>query len=389
MENKLQHGMDQLVRKIINDRNRNKTYQIPKSIGSMIAKMINESGVMKRWSSFEKVRIELDTYQTFPYVRFIPPKMLPVTVRSMLSGKMNMVKYLRGTNEIHIKMSPRVLHNIRRSGDLIAFLKTAIEFYDRRVPTAGDLLIRHGMQLDRNIKNLIADTNLRGLFEFPIRLLMSFEDVQVENYRKVFSIKKSDIKILCTFIDGLGTKYKATDRSKFRLVGDVKELAKRMNESYVISHDELKQFSEALDIYANNGYQKEIAQYDHRFAEGCLDLDPPSNRVKYYREIFGGVKKLKKIPKDLIPYIQIETENIASANDKMMLATYTLGKIEIVEWYIALIDSESKKYIVPHSKEYLIVIRTQLLACYKKIMDVKIRGDRPLIDIQYPAGYEG
>ena len=108
--------------------------------------------------------------------------------------------------------------------------------------------------------------------------------------------------------------------------------------------------------------------------------------------MFFGVKKLKKIPKDLVPYIQIETEAIETANDKMMLASYTLSKIEIVEWYIELLsttDERSRKYVVPHTKPYLETIRTQLLICYKNIMKVKIERNKPLIDIDYPKGYEG
>ena len=69
--------------------------------------------------------------------------------------------------------------------------------------------------------------------------------------------------------------------------------------------------------------------------------------------MFNKPKKLKKIPSDLVSYIQIETEAIKDANDKM--------------------------------------VRDQLMACHKAIMGVKITNpnDRPLLDIKYPKGYEG
>lgn len=41
-------------------------------------------------------------------------------------------------------------------------------------------------------------------------------------------------------------------------------------------------------------------------------------------------KTLKKIPADLVPYIQIETEAIKDANDKMMISSYYLQKLEYV-----------------------------------------------------------
>lgn len=102
-------------------------------------------------------------------------------------------------------------------------------------------------------------------------------------------------------------------------------------------------------------------------------------------------RKLKRIPVDLVSYIQIETESICNANDKMMIASYCLNKLELVNWYIQLLEVGSKKYIVPQSKEYLEVVRNQLVECHRQIMQVKISppGSRPIIDIQYPKGYEG
>ena len=102
-------------------------------------------------------------------------------------------------------------------------------------------------------------------------------------------------------------------------------------------------------------------------------------------------KKLKKIPSDLVSYIQIETEAIRDYNDKMMISSYCLGKLELVNWYIELLEVGSKKYIVPQSKAYLETVRDQLMECHRQIMSVKIAkpGDRPILDIKYPKGYEG
>ncbi len=102
-------------------------------------------------------------------------------------------------------------------------------------------------------------------------------------------------------------------------------------------------------------------------------------------------KKLKKIPSDLVSYIQIETEAIKDANDKMMISSYCLHKLDVVNWYLELLEAGSKKYIVPQGRAHLESIRDQLLECHKQIMGVKIRNskDRPIIDIKYPKGYEG
>ncbi len=103
------------------------------------------------------------------------------------------------------------------------------------------------------------------------------------------------------------------------------------------------------------------------------------------------MKKLKRIPADLVSYIQIETEAIKDANDKMMISSYCLSKQELVNWYLELLRVGSNKYCVTQSKEYLEAVRDDLMACHKAIMATKIAkpGDRPLIDINYPKGYEG
>lgn len=103
------------------------------------------------------------------------------------------------------------------------------------------------------------------------------------------------------------------------------------------------------------------------------------------RNFFGKKKKLKKIPYDLVSYIQIETETIEDADDKMMIASYCLGKLQLVEWYIQLIDTNNPNYIVPQTREQLVMIRDQLKECHKEIMKVKIKrpGERPLFDIRY------
>ena len=102
-------------------------------------------------------------------------------------------------------------------------------------------------------------------------------------------------------------------------------------------------------------------------------------------------KKLKRIPYDLVSYIQIETEAIRDANDKMMISSYCLGKLKTVDWYIELLRMGSNKYTVPHSLSELESIQSQLRACHKEIMSVKIQNpnNRPLLDIKYPKGYEG
>ena len=105
--------------------------------------------------------------------------------------------------------------------------------------------------------------------------------------------------------------------------------------------------------------------------------------------MFGRPKKLKRIPSDLVSYIIIEGEAIKDANDKQMISSYCLGKLDLVNWYIDVLDAGDGRYIVPHSRAQLERIRDELREAHKQIMAVKIKNpqDRPIIEIKYPKGY--
>jgi len=105
--------------------------------------------------------------------------------------------------------------------------------------------------------------------------------------------------------------------------------------------------------------------------------------------MFGRPKKLKRIPSDLVSYIIIEGEAIKDANDKQMISSYCLGKLDLVNWYIDILDAKDDRYVVPHSRAQLERIREELQEAHKQIMAVKIKNpqDRPIIEIKYPKGY--
>jgi len=88
--------------------------------------------------------------------------------------------------------------------------------------------------------------------------------------------------------------------------------------------------------------------------------------------MFEKKKKLKKIPSDLVSYIMIETEAIKDSNDKMMISSYCLHKLDVVNWYLELLEEGSKKYKVPQSKAHLEMVRDQLMECHKRIMSTEM-----------------
>jgi hypothetical protein len=105
--------------------------------------------------------------------------------------------------------------------------------------------------------------------------------------------------------------------------------------------------------------------------------------------IFNGVHKLKKIDPADIDYIGLKVNDIRSNDDKIMIVSYIYNKLDIIDYYIALIDSKSPKYSIPHSKESLIQMRNTLDKYRIDAINRKIPEVSYGINIQYPTGYEG
>jgi hypothetical protein len=361
---------------------------VTQSIGNTYENIINQH-LLKAWThNFKSIRIKILNYQTFHTVEFVPPKMERTFIKRFVEGKDTVDDLVRSKREIVIKISPRVFHTIKKEEDVYHFFKQAILYYDQKIGHAGQQLMSEVIKLDGKMKHLIANTNLRGLVEFPLTLLFRFSDVNMHQYKNTFKLEQKDIKALRQFIKNITSRYKAPEKERGQIVRDVRDLVKQLNECF-LDNPACTYLPEAVDMLMKDGYKKESCSYEDSFINEQWDRTPSKDpQANYYLEFFG-VKKLKKIPKDLVPYIQIETEAIETANDKMMLASYTLGKIEIVEWYLEILSVGSTKYQVPHTKPYLEAIRTQLLICYKNIMNVKIERNKPIIDIKYPKGYEG
>ena len=384
-----------LSQDIINKTKNDKSYKVTQYTANIYANIITKN-LLPKWSSgYRKLSITLDSYQSFFTFEFKIPNMSQDFISRFINGREPINAFLHRIPEIRIKMSPRIFHTMENPDDAYNFFKAAVKYYDSKIEKYSRSLTSEIMKLNHSMKHLISTTKLSGIVTYPMQLLFVFDDVHMNN-PKTFELSDSDIKAINQFIKNIYSRYAAPEKEKKQIIEDVKEMVKELREACDQSDNlrDLYYLPEAVETYLFGGYNDLIERANWIFENDQVDIEatnaPKDPEVKYLQEKFG-VKKLKKIPTDLVAYITIETEAIETPNDKMMIASYCLSKIEIVEWYIELLEVGSKKYVVPHSKPYLENIRTQLLACYKKIMDTKVstNKDRPIIDIQYPKGYEG
>lgn len=104
---------------------------------------------------------------------------------------------------------------------------------------------------------------------------------------------------------------------------------------------------------------------------------------------FNRVHKLKRIDPADIDYIGLEVNNIKCNDDRMMIVTYIYNKLDIIDYYLSILDSGSKKYQVPHTREQLIAMRQTLEKYRLDALNRKLPTIDYGVNIQFPAGYEG
>lgn len=380
-----------LAQSIIND-NQRKSYRVNTYTVNCISNIISKSLLPKWAHGYRRFTIILDNKTKGKILEFKVPKFGYDFIGRFIDGREPLNAFLHRIPEIKVRMTPAIFDTLTEPEQLVTFFKKLINYYDAKVDTYSIALMREVRRLNPGVKELIRTTSLSGLVTIPLMNLFVFSDVDMSD-TSIFTVSKEEINTLNKFIKEMVSKYKSPAEEKNKILSELKNMINEFKESGVdISC--LTGFTAMLESFYNGSSDAQIKNGFNKFIYENTDHEWSNNQtnseIKYYQEKFG-VKKLKKIPADTIAYIAIETESIKDANDKMMIASYCLGKIEIVEWYIELIDTGNKKYIVPHNKPYLENMRTQLLQCYKNIMAVKITppSERPIIDIKYPKGYEG
>lgn len=142
-----------------------------------------------------------------------------------------------------------------------------------------------------------------------------------------------------------------------------------------------------------------ITDEDFDYLELTFDDDTVSDKYNDDDDDYVGEgfitrrpKKLKQIPRDIIPYISIEMNAIKDTNDQAMLSGYTCAKLELVDFYLNVIDTNDDRYIVPHNRQYLVTMQTELNKLLSQILRIKPinRNDRVWrVNVNYPEDWRG
>lgn len=152
-------------------------------------------------------------------------------------------------------------------------------------------------------------------------------------------------------------------------------------------------YTEILEgVYHNNIDPKEAVLVAERTVEKLVDGFYTQFESEHFVEFFGLKKKLKPLKPYELDYIAIEVEKIQTYSDKMLIVSYAHSKLDIVEYYISIMNNVklAKKYVIPHTAEFLLEYRNRLQKLIDKALNTRINDPNyGGITINYPAGYEG
>lgn len=371
--------------------------KIPNQYTADIYSNLITKNLLPIWADgFRKFTIVLDTKTDDSIFEFKIPAITQDFVSRFIAGREPLNGLLRRNPDIKVRMSAAAFKTMKSPDDAYKFFMAAIKYYNEGVQRYSEKIMSNYMKLDHETKHLISTTKLSGLVTLPLQWLFQFDHVDMSD-PSIFKINSGDLQKINSFVRTIYSKYASPEKEKQKVLSDLAELIKTTRNASTNDDENVKNTSKLTEAVSDwyFGKMKDTCdKHNEEWIREQTDLDwlrnPPTPEIKLLQES-TKMKKLKKIPRDIIAYITIEAESIRDSGDKMLIASYCLSKLEIVEWYIELLDVGSKKYIVPHTRPYLEMMRTELLKCYDKIMKVKIipPSERPIVDIKYPKGYEG
>lgn len=289
----------------------------------------------------------------------------------------------------HVIYSDRT---IKRLQDSLSFAITSSKKTTQEmltVPRFRNVLRIPGLiscQLVFNAKDVVADSKAHKKY------------LEREMDADAFSAKKGYREALTSAIMKLEAAIKKESKSNKALIDDAVNYSTGIIDDLTLRRNKLAQSKldriaglipgSVLTEAAEDIRYDWFTDRDESFLEGYLE----SATERVFEE-FGilGHSRLAPIERNQIDYAYVKCDEIRTGNDKMMVLSYVNSKIELIDYYLGILDDPklSKKYKVPHTASELNSMRARLETIREKALNTKIFTDQKNIVVYYPNGYEG
>lgn len=322
------------------------------------------------------------------------------------------------TIEIDVRVFDKKLNLSEREITAMLMHEIGHIIYSNYVPNKISTVIKVKLlQWSHVDKKIIGDIGFRKLLSVPLGVIL-FKDRNPNNLKEEYAADKVVVKLgygaeLAMAMKKMAIYYSTLNKSK---VPADKELAmsvdfvremidnlKKRQYKVIRRHfltaatltpsitfkDRIKDVDVLLGKSQNN-LSVATEFFNEDYLNNLLDKYIKESEEEVMEEFTLFTKKMKKIDPSDFDYIALQIEDIKSTDDKLMLVTYIYNKLDIVDYYIKLINYNDPKYIVPHSKDSLNQMRNTLLKLKDSVIAKKLPEISYNVTINgFPAGYEG
>lgn len=323
--------------------------------------------------------------------------------RKSIEKQINLAKKLRHKLYHDTNTSPaekrKLMESIRKSHKNIdGFFQKIINLYDSILKTTE--LINQGLDVlaEKKGANYAADeADVSRMFEKQRVATLSVKD-KVKALGLVLADNLPEEKYV-SYVKNLIKNNKETEQIQDALIHGL-TLRIAHIKRFVNENGDIDSTEKYGDDYDNNDIVEEgtdARPSDNRCIPTASDdpnvpqsgLVAQSSNVKQEAFFSRKPKKLKPIPRDIVAYITCEMNDIKSANDQAMLSGYTCSKLELVDFYLTVLDTQDPRYLVPHNKQYLENMKRELENLLTQILRIRPinRMDRVWrVNVNYPEG---
>ena len=286
-----------------------KSQSVTPAVANTIATVI-ATHLLKEWApGYTKFNIVLSKANTGNTLELKIPTVTRDFIGRFVESRESIEGFLHQNPTITVRMSSGIFRTMKNKSDLYTFFRSLIKYYADGLPRCALRLQSAIGTLHRKQKFQLTQSTLRGLVVLPFKMLTVFDDVDMT--KKNFNITTKEIASVCKYITDIAQNHSSDDKNS--ILDGLRTVIDAFNECTEFDEN-LKAIRSAF-AYMENGFIDSDAweKSNGIWQDQQVDLQEtyhhPDPEVAYLQEA-NRVKKLKKLPRDLVAYITIETESI-------------------------------------------------------------------------------
>lgn len=138
--------------------------------------------------------------------------------------------------------------------------------------------------------------------------------------------------------------------------------------------NDLTDLSDEIENITDTDFEDEVGDFDFDIKDEDDDDDDEEKEEESVEECFVSKKpkRLMPINTDVLDQIDecINSNQIDDKQEKSKVAGFISRKLEMADFYLNCIDTDDARYIVPHTRDYLVAVQGKLDDALRKVLNI-------------------